>query len=50
MKYLEGKANQVRTMSEPYKSQFIASNGGVNITASVLAIVGRVILVGILLG
>ena len=50
MKYLEGKANQTKAMNEPYKSQFIASNGGVNTTATVLAIIGRALLVGILLG
>lgn len=50
MKYLESKANQAKTMNEPYKSQFIASNGGVNTTATVLAIIGRALLVGILLG
>jgi hypothetical protein len=50
MKYLEGKANQAKAMNEPYKSQFIASNGGVNTTATVLAIIGRALLVGILLG
>ena len=50
MKYLEGKANQAKAMNEPYKSQFIASNGGVNTTATVLAIIGRALLAGILLG
>lgn len=50
MKYLEGKANQAKAMNEPYRSQFIASNGGVNTTATVLAIIGHALLVGILLG
>ena len=50
MKYLEGKASQAKAMNEPYKSQFIASNGGVNTTAAVLSIIGRMLLVGILLG
>lgn len=50
MKHLEGKVNQAKAMNEPYKSQFIASNGGVNTTATILAIIGRAILVGILLG
>jgi hypothetical protein len=50
MKHLESKANQAKAMSEPYKSQFIASNGGVNMTVTVLAIIGRAILVGVLLG
>ena len=50
MKYLEGKANQAKAMNEPYKSQFIASNGGVNTTPTVLAIIGRALLAGILLG
>ena len=48
MKFLEGKANQARSMSEPYKSQFITANGGVNMVATVLAIIGRVLLVGLL--
>ena len=50
MKYLENKASQAKGMNEPYKSQFLASNGGVNTTATVLAMIGRAILVGILLG
>ena len=50
MKFLENKANQAKAMSEPYKSQFIAANGGVNTTATILSLVGRAILVGILLG
>lgn len=45
MKFLEGKANQAKAMNEPYKSQFIAQNGGVNTTATVLTIVGYALLV-----
>ena len=50
MKYLENKASQAKSMNEPYKTQFIASNSDVNTTAMVLAIIGRAILAGILLG
>lgn len=49
MKYLESKATLAKAMREPYKSQFIASNGGVNTTATVLAMIGRALVVGILL-
>lgn len=49
MKFLEGKSSQAKAMNEPYKSQFIAANGGVNTTAAVLTIIGRALLVGILL-
>ena len=48
MKFLEGKASQAKAMNEPYKSQFIAQNGGVNTTATVLTIVGYALLVIIL--
>lgn len=48
MKNLESKANLAKAMNEPYKSQFIAANGGVNTTATVLAVIGRVLLIGIL--
>ena len=50
MKNLENKANQAKSMSEPFKSQFLATNSGVNTIATILAIIGRAILVGILLG
>ena len=49
MKSLEGKANQAKFMDEPYKSQFIATNGGVNTAATVLTIIGRVVLACIIL-
>lgn len=48
MKFLEGKANQAKAMTEPYKSQFIIKNGGTNTTATVLTIVGYVLLILIL--
>lgn len=50
MRHLEGKAYQAKGMNEPYKSQFITTNSGVNTTAAILVIIGRVITVGILLG
>lgn len=49
MKYLEGKANQAKSMNEPYRSQFISANCGVNTTAAVLTLIGRALLVGVLL-
>lgn len=48
MKYLEGKAAQAKTMDEPFRSQFIAKNGGVNAAAAVLTAVGYVLLIFIL--
>lgn len=48
MKFLENKANQARTMSEPYKTQFIIKNGGVNTTATVLTLIGYALLIIIL--
>lgn len=49
MKHVEDKANQAKGMNEPYKSQFLAYNSGVNDVAVVLALIGRAICVGILL-
>lgn len=49
MKHLESKADQARAMNEPFKSQFLATNGGVNNLATVLAFLGRAILVGLLM-
>ena len=48
MDFLEKKAGQARNMAEPMRSQYLASNGGVNVTAAVLAAVGRVVM-GLLL-
>lgn len=48
-KYLENKVNQVKSMSEPYKAQFLTTNGGVNTAAAILTFVGRVLLVTILM-
>lgn len=49
MKFLEGKAAQAKTVDEPFRSQFIAKNGGVNTTAAVLTAVGYYLLIFILL-
>ncbi len=48
MKFLENKANQAKTMSEPYKTQFILKNCGVNTTATVLTLIGYALLTAIL--
>ncbi len=45
MTYLEGKANQVKSMTEPYRSQFIAKNGGINSIATILTVIGYAVLV-----
>ena len=47
MQWLEKHANQVKTMNEPFRTQFIQENGGVNSTALVLTIVGWVVLMGL---
>lgn len=39
MNYLEGKAGEMKGMPEPQRSQFLASNSGVNSGATVIAIV-----------
>lgn len=44
MKHLEGKANLAKAMSEPYKSQFIAAEGGVNTVATAVAVIACVLL------
>ena len=49
MQQMEKQAYHAKTMSEPYKSQFIEKNGGVNTTALVLSIVGWSILMLIVL-
>jgi hypothetical protein len=48
MKHLEGIAEQARFMTEPYKSQFIVKNSGVNTAATVLTLLGYALLIGIL--
>lgn len=45
MTYLESKANQIKSMTEPYRSQFIAQNGGANSTATILTIIGYSVLI-----
>lgn len=47
MQWLEKNANQVKTMNEPFRTQFIQKNGGVNSTALVLTIIGWVVLIGL---
>lgn len=44
MKFLEDKSTQCKAMSEPYKSQFIIKNSGVNTTATILTVIGYTIL------
>ena len=48
MQRLEKYAYQVKTMNEPYRTQFILKNGGVNSTALALTIIGWVFLVCII--
>lgn len=48
MQTLEKKAIQLKSMSEPYRSQFITKNSGTNTTATVLTIIGYAILLSIL--
>ena len=43
MKDLEGKAEEARTMPEPYRAQFITANSGVNSSVVVLTAVGRIV-------
>ena len=47
MQWLEKHANQVKTMNEPFRTQFIQKNGGVNSMALTLTIIGWVVLVGL---
>ena len=47
MQWLENKSNQAKSMNEPFRTQFIQKNGGVNTTALVLTIVGWVVLIGL---
>ncbi len=48
MNFLEKKATQVKAMNEPYKTQFVMQNSGVNSTAAILTAVGYALLVIIL--
>lgn len=45
---LEKKATQLKSMNEPFRTQFISKNGGTNTTATVLVIIGYAILVSII--
>lgn len=47
MRWLEKNANQAKTMNEPFRTQFLQKNGGVNSTALTLTIIGWVVLIGI---
>ena len=48
MNFLEKKATQVKAINEPYKTQFVVQNSGVNSAAAILTAVGYVLLVVIL--
>lgn len=48
MNFLEKKATQVKAMNEPYKTQFVMQNSGVNSTAAILTAIGYALLVIIL--
>ena len=48
MNFLEKKAVQVKAINEPYKTQFVMKNSGVNPTAAILTAVGYVLLIIIL--
>lgn len=47
MQWLEKYTNQVKTISEPFRTKFIQKNGGVNTTALTLTIIGWVVLIGL---
>lgn len=49
MTWLEKNAAQAKSMSEPYKSQFIQANGGVNSNAAIYCLVGWAVLMLIFL-
>lgn len=40
LKFLEGKADRARTMSQPMRADFLAQNSGTNLTATVLTVIG----------
>ena len=48
MRFLKNKMEQVCSMNEPYRTQFIAKNRGVNTTAAVLSAVGYAVLMVII--
>lgn len=48
MQWLETKAGQAKFMNEPYKTQLMQKNGGVNQVAMILSIVGWVIVSAII--
>ncbi len=48
MKWLEKHANQLKTMSEPYRTQYVQKNGGVNTVALVIAIVAWIVTITII--
>ena len=48
MKFLRNKMEQVHSMNEPYKTQFIAKNRGVNTAAAVLSAIGYAVLMVII--
>lgn len=49
LSFLEKKAIQAKAMSEPYKTQFIVQNSGVNSAAAILAAIGYFLIAIILL-
>lgn len=48
MRFLENKAEQARVMIEPYKTQFVANNSGVNTAAAIMSAVGYAVLIFII--
>lgn len=48
MNFLEKKATQVKAINEPYRTQFVVQNSGVNSAAAILTAAGYVLLVVIL--
>lgn len=43
LKYLEEKSLQIKSMTEPYRTQFIAKNGGTNSMAVILSVIVSVL-------
>lgn len=48
MQWIEKKTNELKTMNEPFRTQFIQKNSGVNSAALVLTIVGWAVLIGLI--
>ena len=48
MRFLENKVTQIKSMTEPYRSQYISQNCGVNTTATLLTVIGYALLMIIL--